>query len=104
MTSRPAQKRCTGWRSQRGGRLCRTGECRRPDRLGGHVAGSARGEHLVAGPFGVLGTLCTVPILTRLAASHSAIEAFFLILAALVIVSGYTAINAVVKAELFPAP
>ena len=53
--------------------------------------------------FGVLGTLCTVPILTRLAASHSAIEAFFLILAALVIVSGYTAINAVVKAELFPA-
>jgi len=53
--------------------------------------------------FGVLGTLFTVPILTRLGSAHSAIEAFWLILAALVIVSGYTAINAVVKAELFPA-
>jgi MHS family alpha-ketoglutarate permease-like MFS transporter len=29
--------------------------------------------------------------------------AFFLLLAALVIVSGYTSINAIVKAELFPA-
>ncbi|HET7845711.1 MAG TPA: MFS transporter [Xanthomonadales bacterium] len=53
--------------------------------------------------FGVLGTIFTVPILTRLSQSHSATEAFWLILAALVIVSGYTAINAVVKAELFPA-
>jgi MHS family alpha-ketoglutarate permease-like MFS transporter len=53
--------------------------------------------------FGVLGTLFTVPILTRLSTSHDPAEAFWLILAALVIVSGYTAINAVVKAELFPA-
>ncbi len=30
-------------------------------------------------------------------------QAFFLILVALIIVSGYTSINAVVKAEMFPA-
>ena len=52
--------------------------------------------------FGVLGTLFTVPILTRLANVTSTFEAFALIMLALVIVSGYTAINAVVKAELFP--
>jgi len=53
--------------------------------------------------FGVLGTLCTVPILTRLGASGgNHVEAFLLILAGLAIVSGYTAVNAVVKAELFP--
>jgi MHS family alpha-ketoglutarate permease-like MFS transporter len=52
--------------------------------------------------FGVLGTLLTVPILSRLQHAGSGMEAFWLILAALVIVSGYTAINAVVKAELFP--
>jgi MHS family alpha-ketoglutarate permease-like MFS transporter len=53
--------------------------------------------------FGVMGTLCTVPILSALQSTHSAVTAFLLIMAALVIVSGYTAINAVVKAELFPA-
>ena len=53
--------------------------------------------------FGVLGTLCTVPILTALLATKDAVTAFLLVMAALVIVSGYTAINAVVKAELFPA-
>jgi len=53
--------------------------------------------------FGILGTLFTVPILTTLSHTTSAISAFFLILAALLIVSGYTAINAVVKAELFPS-
>ncbi len=53
--------------------------------------------------FGVLGTLCTVPILTALSRTHDYTTALLLILAALVIVSGYTSINAVVKAELFPA-
>ncbi len=53
--------------------------------------------------FGILGTLCTVPILTALADTHSYMGALLLVLAALVIVSGYTSINAVVKAELFPA-
>ncbi len=52
--------------------------------------------------FGVLGTLFTVPILSQLQSIQSATSAFWLIMAALVIVSGYTAINAVVKAELFP--
>lgn len=53
--------------------------------------------------FGILGTLLTVPILTAVSETTSAWSAFFLILAALLIVSGYTSINAVVKAELFPA-
>ncbi|WP_343700483.1 MFS transporter [Chitinophaga sp.] len=53
--------------------------------------------------FGVMGTLFTVPILTAISHATSLWTAFFLILCALVIVSGYTAINAVVKAELFPA-
>ncbi|SIO45875.1 MFS transporter [Chitinophaga niabensis] len=53
--------------------------------------------------FGVLGTLLTVPILTAVSETTSAWSAFFLILMALLIVSGYTSINAVVKAELFPA-
>jgi MHS family alpha-ketoglutarate permease-like MFS transporter len=53
--------------------------------------------------FGVLGTLCTVPLLTALGATHSSGTAFLLLLLALLIVSGYTSINAVVKAELFPA-
>jgi MHS family alpha-ketoglutarate permease-like MFS transporter len=52
--------------------------------------------------FGVLGALGTVPILTLLAATRDPWTAFALILAALAIVSGYTSINAVVKAELFP--
>ncbi|MHC9086984.1 MFS transporter [Luteimonas sp. RIT-PG2_3] len=52
--------------------------------------------------FGVLGTLFTVPILSQLQSITSPAQAFWLILSALVIVSGYTAINAVVKAELFP--
>jgi MHS family alpha-ketoglutarate permease-like MFS transporter len=53
--------------------------------------------------FGVLGVLLTVPIMTTLAQVDSPFVAFLLALSALVIVSGYTAINAVVKAELFPA-
>ena len=52
--------------------------------------------------FGVLGTALTYPILSQLQDVQTAGEAFWLILAALAIVSGYTAINAVVKAELFP--
>jgi MHS family alpha-ketoglutarate permease-like MFS transporter len=53
--------------------------------------------------FGVLGTICTVPIFTRLATVTSSFGAFLLIMAGLLIVSGYTSINAVVKAEMFPA-
>ena len=53
--------------------------------------------------FGVLGTIFTYPILSATAAARDPWIAFALLLGALVIVSGYTAINAVVKAELFPA-
>jgi len=49
-----------------------------------------------------MGTLCTIPLLYTLQATKSALTAFFLIAAAWLIVAGYTSINAVVKAELFP--
>jgi MHS family alpha-ketoglutarate permease-like MFS transporter len=52
--------------------------------------------------FGACGTLFTLPILGALQATKSAWTAFFLIAAAWMIVAGYTSINAVVKAELFP--
>lgn len=53
--------------------------------------------------FGILGLLLTYPIFATLAQTRSTTVAFLLSLAALVIVTGYTSINAVVKAELFPA-
>jgi len=52
--------------------------------------------------FGVLGAALTWPIFHALETASSAFGAFLLVLGALVIVTGYTAINAVVKAELFP--
>lgn len=53
--------------------------------------------------FGVLGTLFTAPILYGIGHTTSPLVAFLLLVTALTIVSGYTAINPVVKAELFPA-
>lgn len=53
--------------------------------------------------FGVLGGIITVPILYFLADTRNVWVAFALIMLALLIVSAYTSINAVVKAELFPA-
>jgi MHS family alpha-ketoglutarate permease-like MFS transporter len=53
--------------------------------------------------FGILGTLCTIPLLTALGNTHTQGMATFLLLLGLIVVSGYTSINAVVKAELFPA-
>jgi MHS family alpha-ketoglutarate permease-like MFS transporter len=52
--------------------------------------------------FGILGTLCTVPILTGLQQTQSEQTIYVLVMSGLLIVSGYTSINAVVKAELFP--
>ncbi len=52
--------------------------------------------------FGVAGTVFTIPILTTLQTAQGPWQSFFLIAAAWIIVSGYTSINAVVKAELFP--
>ncbi len=53
--------------------------------------------------FGVLGVAFTFIIFRTLETTSSSFAAFLLVLGALVIVTGYTAINAVVKAELFPA-
>ena len=52
--------------------------------------------------FGATGTIFTIPLLHTLQATKSAFMAFLLISAAWLIVAGYTSINAVVKAELFP--
>ena len=52
--------------------------------------------------FGVMGTLCTIPLLQALQGTRNAVVAWLLIAAAWLIVAGYTSINAVVKAELFP--
>jgi MHS family alpha-ketoglutarate permease-like MFS transporter len=53
--------------------------------------------------FGVLGTALSVPIFTRLSHTTDAFSAFVLVSCALAILSAYSAISAVVKAELFPA-
>ncbi|WP_294533169.1 MFS transporter [uncultured Rhodoblastus sp.] len=53
--------------------------------------------------FGVLGTLGTVPLLTAIQHARGPWEAFGLIAVGWCILSAYTSINAVVKAELFPA-
>ena len=52
--------------------------------------------------FGIGATLGTVPLLRQLAHTHDAWVAAGLLIAALFVVSGYTSISAVVKAELFP--
>ncbi|WP_199440073.1 MFS transporter [Umezawaea beigongshangensis] len=52
--------------------------------------------------FGIAGTLLTVPLLTLLGGTRNPVFAFALMLVALVIITGYTSINAIVKAELFP--
>jgi MFS transporter, MHS family, alpha-ketoglutarate permease len=53
--------------------------------------------------FGILGTLFTVPIMLGLSQASNLGFIFLLMICSLLIVSGYTSINAVVKAELFPA-
>jgi MHS family alpha-ketoglutarate permease-like MFS transporter len=52
--------------------------------------------------FGIAGTVITVPLLSVLAVTRSPVVAFLLMMIALFVVSGYTSINAIVKAELFP--
>jgi MHS family alpha-ketoglutarate permease-like MFS transporter len=53
--------------------------------------------------FGVGATLFTYPIFATLAHTRSIAMAFALVMASLVIVTGYTSINAIIKAEMFPA-
>ena len=52
--------------------------------------------------FGLCGAILTYPIFTALETTRDPMTAFALVMGSLVIVSGYTSINAVVKAELFP--
>ncbi|MCT8179801.1 MFS family transporter [Variovorax sp. CY25R-8] len=52
--------------------------------------------------FGGLGAIATVPILTALQHTTSPLLAFVLIIVALAIVSFYTSISGIVKAEMFP--
>jgi MHS family alpha-ketoglutarate permease-like MFS transporter len=52
--------------------------------------------------FGALGALATVPILTALHKTSSPFLAFLLITLALAIVSFYTSVSGIVKAEMFP--
>ncbi|MGJ4997481.1 MFS transporter [Bradyrhizobium sp. HKCCYLS3077] len=52
--------------------------------------------------FGIAGTLSTIPILTALKGTKEPLTAFLLICGAWIFTAGYTSINAVVKAELFP--
>ncbi|MDQ6862082.1 MAG: MFS transporter [Verrucomicrobiota bacterium] len=52
--------------------------------------------------FGIAGVLATWPIMTALSNTRSAGLSFVLMMAALLIVCGYTSINALVKAEIFP--
>jgi MHS family alpha-ketoglutarate permease-like MFS transporter len=52
--------------------------------------------------FGFSGVLFTIPLLRTLETAKGPLSAFLLLAAAWMIVSGYTSINAVVKAELFP--
>ncbi len=53
--------------------------------------------------FGLGATFLTWPIFTALEGAGSAAVAFLICFGALVIVTGYTSINAIIKAELFPA-
>jgi MHS family alpha-ketoglutarate permease-like MFS transporter len=66
------------------------------------LASDYTGRKPVLIAFGVLATTMTVPLLTALQDAQTPAGAFALLVGALVIVSGYTAVNAIVKAELFP--
>lgn len=52
--------------------------------------------------FGVAGTVFTIPLFNAILHTTNEWLIFLLMVAALIMVSGYTSINAIVKAELFP--
>jgi MFS transporter, MHS family, alpha-ketoglutarate permease len=60
------------------------------------------GRKPVMSAFGILGVILTVPVFTMLERVADPLLAFALMMVLLVAISGYSAINAVVKAELFP--
>jgi MFS transporter, MHS family, dicarboxylic acid transporter PcaT len=53
--------------------------------------------------FGVLGTIVVVPVLTALRATQDPLVAGLLVTAALAVLSLYTSVAGIVKAEMFPA-
>jgi len=55
-----------------------------------------------AGVFGALGALGTVPVLSLLHGAHSPVFAALVITVALAVVSFYTSVAGIVKAEMFP--
>lgn len=52
--------------------------------------------------FGIGGTLTSVPVFTLLAATHDAGAAFAIVMVPLLLLSAYTSISGLIKAELFP--
>ncbi|WP_397420938.1 MFS transporter [Phenylobacterium sp.] len=60
------------------------------------------GRRAILMTFGVLGAALTWPMLSTLAATRDPWLAFGLVTSALVVLSAYSSVNAVVKAELFP--
>jgi MHS family alpha-ketoglutarate permease-like MFS transporter len=53
--------------------------------------------------FGASATLLTYPIFTTLETVRSPVAAFALVMTCLIMVTGYSSINAIIKAEMFPA-
>ncbi|TDH62536.1 MFS transporter [Dankookia rubra] len=60
------------------------------------------GRRVMLLAFGALGALMTVPLMTLLGHAGSPVTAGLLVLAALAVISCYTSISGLVKAELFP--
>jgi MHS family alpha-ketoglutarate permease-like MFS transporter len=52
--------------------------------------------------FGVLGTLTPIPIMSTLAQTHDPVVTFLLVMTALTVISCYSSISSLFKAELFP--
>ena len=53
--------------------------------------------------FGIMGVLCTVPLMQAIGSAQNATTAFLLVLGALLIITGSTSVAAGTNAELFPA-
>ena len=60
------------------------------------------GRRLMLIGFGVCATLFSVPLLTQLAQPQSIASALFWYICAVLITSGYSSVNTILKAELFP--
>lgn len=70
--------------------------------VGGWLADRVGRRTLLAAAF-VGGAIIAWPVMNALAGAHSAVIAFLLTSGALVVLTGYSSVSAVVKSELFPA-